>query len=67
MDRTDRVFALDWLSELHSVLYLQPGRTTPVLTAQAEWQSRLLPAIAEAMRQECASCPRSGHPGGGHD
>jgi len=61
------LFALDWLSELNSVLYLQPGRTTPVLTAQAEWQSRLLPAIAEAMRQECASCPRSGHPGGGHD
>jgi hypothetical protein len=47
---------LDWLSELHASLYLQPRRTPPMLSGQAEWQSRLLPAAADAMGAEAANC-----------
>ena len=50
------LFMLDWLSELHASLYLQPRRTPPVLSGQAEWQSRLLPAAADAMALEGAAC-----------
>ncbi len=50
------LFMLDWLSELHASLYLQPRRTPPMLSGQAEWQSRLLPVAAEAMALEGASC-----------
>lgn len=50
------LYMLDWLSELHSVLYLQPRRSAGMLTSQAEWQSRLLPAAADAMAEECARC-----------
>ncbi|HTP16750.1 MAG TPA: hypothetical protein VMK13_13050 [Streptosporangiaceae bacterium] len=53
------LFTLDWLAELWSVLYLQPKRTPPMLTGQAEWQHRLLPAAAEAMALETRDC---GHP-----
>ena len=50
------LFTLDWLSELWSVLYLQPGRTSGTLAAQAEWQTRLLPAAASQMAREAGSC-----------
>ena len=50
------LFMLDWLSELHASLYLQPRRTPPMLSGQAEWQARLLPAAAEAMALEAAAC-----------
>lgn len=50
------LFTLDWLSELHSVLYLQPDRSARLLAAQAEWQTRLLPAAVEQMTDECQSC-----------
>jgi hypothetical protein len=50
------LYILDWLSELWSVLYLQPDRTTATLGAQAEWQTRLLPAAAEQMTVEAGSC-----------
>ncbi len=50
------LFMLDWLSELHASLYLQPRRTPPMLSGQAEWQSRLLPAAADAMALEAAAC-----------
>lgn len=50
------LFTLDWLAELWSVLYLQPRRTTPMLTGQAEWQGRLLPAAADAMALETRDC-----------
>jgi hypothetical protein len=50
------LFMLDWLSELHASLYLQPRRTPPMLSGQAEWQSRLLPAAADAMAAEAANC-----------
>jgi hypothetical protein len=50
------LFMLDWLSELHASLYLQPRRTPPMLSGQAEWQARLLPAAADAMAAEAAAC-----------
>jgi len=58
------LYALDWLSELWSVLYLQPRRTTGTLAGQAEWQTRLLTAAAGLMAAETARCghtlPRTG-------
>jgi hypothetical protein len=50
------LFMLDWLCELHSLLYLQPRRTGPMLSGQAEWQARLLPAAADLMAREAAAC-----------
>jgi hypothetical protein len=50
------LYALDWLSELWSVLYLQPRRTNRMLAGQAEWQTRLLTAAAEQMAAETARC-----------
>jgi hypothetical protein len=50
------VYTLDWLAELWSVLYLTPQRTGGSLAAQAEWQTRLLPAAAEQMATETSNC-----------
>jgi hypothetical protein len=50
------LYALDWLSELWSVLYLTPERTPEILAAQAEWQTRLLPAAADQMAIEADGC-----------
>lgn len=50
---------LDWLAELHLVLYLRGKRTTSVLAGQAEFATRLLPAAAEIMAQETARCSHS--------
>jgi hypothetical protein len=50
------LFTLDWLSELHSVLYLQPRRSASMLAGQAEWQTRLLPAAAEQIARETSGC-----------
>jgi hypothetical protein len=43
------LYGLDWLMELWSILYLAPDRTAGKLGSQAEWQTRLLPALAEQM------------------
>jgi hypothetical protein len=53
------LYGLDILSQLWSALYLQPQRTTGLLSAQAEYQARLLPALAEQLRAETNRC---GHP-----
>lgn len=50
------LYGLDWLMELWTVLYLPPERTTPALASQAEWQTRLLPALAEQMYLETTRC-----------
>jgi hypothetical protein len=50
------LYGLDWLSELWSVLYLQSGRTAGTLSAQAEFQTRILPAIAGQMAAETSRC-----------
>ena len=54
------LYTLDWLSELWSVLYLQPRRTASGLAGQAEWQTRLLTAAAEQMHRETARCRHAG-------
>jgi len=50
------LYGLDWLMELWSVLNLTRGRTTALLASQAEWQTRLLPALAEQMHIETTRC-----------
>jgi hypothetical protein len=50
------LYGLDWLMELWSALYLTPERKTSALASQAEWQTRLLPALAEQLHQETTSC-----------
>jgi hypothetical protein len=47
---------LDVLSELHSVLWFQPGRNAALLTAQAEFGTRIVPAFAEQFALETSSC-----------
>jgi hypothetical protein len=53
------LYALDIASELWSVLYLQPDRSAALLSAQAEYQARILPALADQLRIETNTC---GHP-----
>jgi hypothetical protein len=50
------LYTLDWLSELWSALYLNPQRTSSTLAAQAEWQTRLLPAAADQMAADAMNC-----------
>lgn len=47
---------LDVASELHSVLYFQPKRTASLLSAQAEFTTRILPAFGEQFRAETSTC-----------
>ena len=53
------LYGLDIASELWSVLYLQPTRSPGLLSAQAEYQARILPALADQLRIETHTC---GHP-----
>ena len=57
------LYALDIASALWSVLYLQPGRDHALLSAQAEYQARILPALAAQLAAETTRCghtrPRS--------
>jgi hypothetical protein len=53
------LYGLDLLSQLWCALYLQPERTTDLLSAQAEYQARILPALAAQMAAETTRC---GHP-----
>ena len=57
------LYALDIASALWSVLYLQPARDTSLLSAQAEYQARILPALAAQLTAETTRCghtrPRS--------
>ena len=50
------LYGLDIMSGLWSVLYLQPRRTTGMLSAQAEYQARILPALAAQLVTETSSC-----------
>ena len=50
------LIGLEIVSELHSTLYFQPKRSPGLLTAQAEFQVRILPAMAEQFRAETSSC-----------
>ncbi len=42
--------------ELWSAFYLTAERNTSTLASQAEWQIRVLPALAEQLRHEAADC-----------
>ena len=67
-DRHDLcLYGLDILAELWSVLYLQPARSPGLVSAQAEYQARLLPALADQLRIETNRCghPRPPAPAGG--
>ena len=57
------LFGLHWLMELWAALYLTSDSRTSTLASQAEWQTRLLPALAEQMRLETSRC-RHARPGG---
>ncbi len=50
------LYILDWLSELWSVLYLAPARTSGTLAGQAEWHTRLLTAAAGQLARETRGC-----------
>ena len=50
------LYGLDILSDLWSVLYLQPERTPRTLSAQAEYQARILPALAAQLVTETTRC-----------
>jgi hypothetical protein len=50
------LYGLDILSDLWSVLYLQPERTARTLSAQAEYQARILPSLAAQLVTETTSC-----------
>jgi hypothetical protein len=50
------LYALDILAELWSVLYLAGTRTTAILSAQAEYQARIVPALAAQMSAETGRC-----------
>ena len=55
------LYGLDIAAGLWSVLYLQPHRTPGLLSAQAEYQARILPALADQFRVETSWCA---HPRG---
>lgn len=50
------LYGLDWLMELWSALYLAKERKTTTLASQAEWQIRVLPALAEQLHLETSRC-----------
>ena len=63
------LYGLDIAAGLWSVLYLQPHRTPGLLSAQAEYQARILPALADQLRVETSWCahprgPAQARPGG---
>jgi hypothetical protein len=53
------LYGLDILAELWSVLYLQPSRSAALVSAQAEYQARILPVLAEQLRIETNRCGHS--------
>ena len=61
------LYGRDIAAGLWSVLYLQPDRTPGLLSAQAEYQARILPALADQFRVETSWCthprPAQARPG----
>ena len=53
------LYGLDVLAELWSMLYLQASRSPAVVSAQAEFQARIVPAIAEQLMTETTRCGHS--------
>ena len=57
------LYGLDILAELWSVLYLQDQRGAGLLSAQAEYQARILPALSGQFMTETTGCGHAGRPG----
>jgi hypothetical protein len=57
------LYGLDILAELWSVLYLQDQRSARLLSAQAEYQARILPALSGQFMTETTGCGHAGRPG----
>ena len=57
------LYGLDILSTLWSVLYLQPRRSPGLVSAQAEYQARILPALADQLHAETSRCGHPRNPG----
>ena len=57
------LYGLDILAELWSVLYLQDQRSAGLLSAQAEYQARILPALSGQFMTETTGCGHAGRPG----
>jgi hypothetical protein len=53
---------LDWASELWAVLYLRPSRTAGILTSQADFGTRILPAVADQLSTETLDCRKHSRP-----
>jgi hypothetical protein len=49
------LYCVDIAAELHAVLYLQAQRTVSLLNGQAEYATRVLPALADLMSVETRS------------
>ena len=47
------LYQLAWLSEMHTAIFLAPGR---VLASEADWHTRLLPAAVALMAEETGRC-----------
>lgn len=47
------LYQLAWLSEIHAVIFQSPQR---LLTSEADWHVRLLPAAVALMAEETGSC-----------
>jgi hypothetical protein len=56
------VYILDWLSELWSHLYLSPSRPAAVVSGQAEWWTRFLPAATDLIAAEAQGCAHARPP-----
>ena len=50
------LYGLDIASQLWCALYLQPERSASLLSAQAEYQGRILPALAAQLAAETTRC-----------
>lgn len=50
------LIGLDWACELWSVLYLRSTRNAGVLSSQAEYGTRILPALADQLGTETTGC-----------
>jgi hypothetical protein len=57
------LYGLDILEELWSVLYLQDQRSAGLLSAQAEYQARILPALSGQFMTETTGCGHASRPG----
>jgi hypothetical protein len=47
------LYQLAWLSEMHTAIFLAPGR---VLASEADWHTRFLPAAVALMAEETGRC-----------